>query len=277
LQVAEDRTAIREVFLSARIGLKQDYEFATPEQYLAYWKRFDDLLVEIRHDWISDYMSKAFEALESRIRPDLSDSDFEDALAPYRDDLIDAWAGTEEKPGPLSKIILAGMAAGNEAVERERSMKPTRAITLGIDWNLLNKEALDFVRTYLGGLIKRLDVTTREAARKAIQDWIVSGEPLEALRVAMRGVFTNRARADMIAKTEATRVYTQGAFRRFDDAACAKSNGRLSEMLMYVRFAVRCTIKRQLCRQGWYSAETGQHVTPPAHSRCRCFPKPVLT
>lgn len=272
---AADKAACRRVFALARSHLRQELQTATPEEYHAYWQRFDDLMAQVGDEWLNDYMARAFDALD--VTANTSDADIERALSGFRDELVSGWVGTTEEPGPLAQIMLAGMAAGNDALQRGRMPKPMRAAgDIGIDWSLLPHEALAFVRTYLFDLIRRLDTTTREATRKAITDWMHSGEPLPKLKDALRLVFHDRNRASVIAETEATRAYSEGAFQRFQDAGVQQVKWQT------VNDGHVCFVCADLHNQtasihdGWQSNVSGKIVRPPAHPRCRCFPKPVL-
>jgi SPP1 gp7 family putative phage head morphogenesis protein len=137
------------------------------------------------------------------------------------------------------------------------------------DWNVVNKDALHFARTYRYDLIKKITDTTRETVIRAITDWINEGSPLDALTARLEPIFGD-VRAEMIAITETTRAYAQGNQIAWESTGVVGS----------VRWQTAnddlvCPICGPL-----NNTEIGigdKDAMPPAHPRCRCWTKPVVS
>lgn len=287
-----DKATLNALFDEALDGLKKnslkamgfpvhdDSTSATPEEYQTYWQEFDRLQAEIGDDWLTAYMGRALNSLEDRLTANISDEDIQNALMTFRDELVSEWVGTKEAPGVLTRMILAGMAAGNHSLVNASSIinTPQGAFKafLGIDWGLLALDALRFARTYVYNLIFGIDATTLKLTREAITAWIASGESLDTLKVNLTAIFKDPVRAAMIAQTEATRIYAAGANLRWLQAG--------------VHLAVWKTVNDEnickICKglhnvigdfvAGWKSRKNDKYYKFPAHPRCRCFPKPLM-
>lgn len=272
-----DKSGIRSLFalanrhLTKKKDLTPEPQFATPEDYQAYWQRYDTLLAAVGNIWLTDYMAAVWKQLEPRITDASVEISINSLLAANHPALTESWVGTAETPGVLSQLMLAGMAAGDEALHRSIP-NPNKAVT--IDWSLVDADVLDYVRTYVDGLIRRLDDTTREAVRKALLKWIEAGQPLADLKEQLNAVFHNPVRAEIIAQTESTRAYAEGAFNRWERAGVTQAKWQT------VQDSDVCPICRGLhnvsgdFRTGWIYE--GNTYTPPAHSKCRCFARPVM-
>jgi HK97 family phage portal protein len=274
-----DYASIRTVFTMAQRMLKKkpvdEPEAAIPEQYDQYWQRYDQLLEAIGNAWITDYMAQAWNQIEAQVGEHYDEEQLDSALSANRQGLVDEWVGTPEKPGTLAKLVLAGMAAGSEALQRDIP-NPNKAAPVEVDWSLLDKQAYDFVQSYVFNLIKRLDDTTREQVRKTFAAWMSSGQPLSALKKELEKLFHDAARAENIAQTETTRAYAEGAFNRWEQAGVTEG------IWQTVRDQLVCEICGPLhgvvgnFREGWRHPRTGKLYKPPAHPRCRCFARPKV-
>ena len=262
---------------SLTVTLPDDSTSATPEEYQTYWQEYDKLQAQIGDDWLNHYMARALASIEDRLSQNLSDADIETALMTFRDELVGEWVGTVDAPGALSQMILAGMAAGNQSLVTGSAANPEGAKAfLGIDWGLLAQEALRFASSYVYDLIHGIDATTVRLTREAITDWIASGEPLDTLKVNLTAIFNDPVRAAAIAQTESTRVYAEGANLRWQQAGVTQS------LWKTVNDGHVCPICEGLHNAvgdftvGWVSSYDGGVYKPPAHVRCRCFPKPIV-
>lgn len=271
----KDTASIKAVFASEKAVLKKKplTAGATPEEYLAYWGDYDALMDDIGAEWLTGYMRETFSILSDKP----SAADIEKALETRVAALVEAWIGTLDAPGPLARVMLAGMGAGQAALERDRSIdpqKPIKAITLKVDWSLLSKEALEFVRAYAFDLIRGINQTTVQQVQAALDEWMQSGEPLSGLSERLERVFNNPVRAALIAQTETTRAYNRGAERRWEEAGVARA------LWQTVRDALVCPVCGALhgvigtLNDGWKSSKG--MIKPPAHPGCRCFARPVL-
>lgn len=268
---------IEDVFTDARgLLLRADIPepFVTPQQYTAYWGQFDSLMKEIGGDWLTDYSARVWKRIEA-LGVSVTPQAVERILAEMSDDLVQNWVGTSDQPGALTRLVLAGMAAGDQALQAGRNPAPSRAI-IEIDWNLLSQEALDYAREYAYDLIKGINQTTTASIRDAIAAWVKAGASQSELTKALSGIVQDPNRAALIAQTESTRVYNEGARKRWSAAGIERVRWQT------VQDANVCPICSGLhnqeggLREGVYSPRERAFLTPPAHPGCRCFTKPVI-
>ncbi len=266
-----DLVIIRKVAVSAKAISEQP-----PSAYQSYWRHYDDLQQELGTSWIADYMRRAYEALSGQINGDLPDHIINEALGNYREDLAAEWVGTADNPGPLTRLILGGMAAATEGVERQADMNPLKAgVELNVDWQLLSRQALDFAHQYMYDLIRGLDDTTREKVREAVTAWLESGAPLDDLKKSIEAIFHDSVRADMIAATESARAYNQGAQERWRSLDVLKMTWQTSndDLVCPICGPMQGAIGE--VGKGW-TATDGSLVNLPRHPRCRCFSRPMV-
>lgn len=268
------RPVIREIFSVARKALAQP-----PSVTLDYWAEYDRLMDSIGSVWLNDYMARALEALLPIEDEDQVGYNVQSALDSAHTPFSEALLGTDDSPGPLVKLIQAGMAAGQQAINHGSAANPKRPMlgkAIDVDWNLLAHEARDFAKTYLFNLIRNVDETTRKATQDAVTKWIESGEPLDSLRSALRDIFQNEARAALISQTESTRAFAEGSKERYRRAD-----------IQYVKWNTVnagdvCPVCEALGNeppapidQG-FKADSGDSF-PPNHPGCRCWLRPVLS
>lgn len=269
-----NRAAIRTIFAVARKAIQQP-----PADVLDYWKDYDDLMAELGHGWLTDYMAQAFAALQPRIGPGLTPLDVQEALNSFHDEFTAAWLGADDTPGPLTRLILAGMGAAQEAITRGSAANPQRPVQakagqLQIDWDLLAHEARSFARQYLYNLIRNIDDTTRQQVQDAIAKWLESGAPLDELQKTLQQIFNDPARARLIAQTETTRAYAEGSLERYRRAEVQHVKW------MAANDSHVCPICKDLIGttapigEGFKTSK-GAQVTPPAHPGCRCWLRPT--
>lgn len=119
-----------------------------------------------------------------------------------------------------------------------------KALGGGADWALVNAEATKWARTHAGEAITGIAKTTKESVRRAVTNWIESGQELPALTKALTGFPGSplgKSRAEMIGTTEVTTAY-----------------GEANEL---IRQSVG--LPPALYKE-------------PAHIRCRCWTRAVL-
>lgn len=285
LAKAADKAAVRRVFADAKATLKQDIPadvtaaVATPEEPLDYWRRYDELLAQLGDAWLSEYMARAYAALPTD--PNALDEPgvIEAALDALHDDLAAAWVGTDDAPGALTQLALAGMAAGNEVLLHDAQGAPDSAArkadvlqaALGVDWNLLPKEAIEFARRYFYDLIRGIDQTTVEQVRAAVAGWLETGGTDADLRAALESIFHDPRRAALIAQTESSRAYTQGALERYKRA-------EVKEVEFYTtRDSLVCPVCGPLHKtRAPIDVGFAGIGFPPLHPGCRCYTRGVI-
>jgi SPP1 gp7 family putative phage head morphogenesis protein len=165
----------------------------------------------------------------------------------------------------LSQVILEVYLTG---VDGGIDLLPPSLRVLA-DFDLINTNALEFARGYHYNKIRGITDTTRKQTQKAISDWIVSGAPLDALETALGGIY-GTSRAERIAATEATRVFSMGNQQAFE------STGLIDEVQwMTARDDLVCPICGEL--DGTTLGVGDIDAFPPAHISCRCWVQPILS
>jgi hypothetical protein len=182
----------------------------------------------------------------------------------------------------LMRVLLAGMENGAAGLPR--------GYDLLIDWDVINHDALDWMRRYNFNLIGGITETTARQTIKIIEEWTYSGQPLAALEARLATVF-GAARASRIAVTEVTRLYAEG------NMAAWRSTGVVSGKMWYTRVNEGvCPICKPLhgqivqldgefhhpnpavqskVRSGMKM--TGKFTAPPAHVNCYCWLQPFVS
>ena len=121
------------------------------------------------------------------------------------DDIIDG-ENDDEFMADIVKVIGLATTSGVNLFKE--------AITIGLDYTLINDKALDFARTYAYDLINKnkggIDATTRDSVSNAIQRFIdTPGQTLGDTMNQLSSSFSLE-RARMIAVTETTRAFAEG-------------------------------------------------------------------
>lgn len=279
-------TSTEEAFVKITAYAQDAVKTLIPETDEGYqfWKDHDKLTKEIGYAWLTDYMREVAKVIKPRLRPDITDREIQQVLNTNTRDLTRAWIGTPDKPGPMLKLALAGVTAGQHGLEggavnpkRPASGKSDDLVDLKVDWSLLNKEAYDFIKKYLPILIKNVNRETLNTIRKTIQDWTRSGASLKVLQSNIDDIFDDSDRAELIAQTESTRVFAQGAVTRYANAGITQVIFRTSNDSL----ADNCPICGRLNGQiadiniGFTGGYAGAYL-PPMHPGCRCAVKPYL-
>jgi len=161
-----------------------------------------------------------------------------------------AWAG--ETSGGVSDLLLEGVTQAE-------------ALGLGVDFELVNQQVLDYTRTYSSEWWGRMELSTREGLRTAIATNIETGAPLSSLRKGITPLFGAR-RAEMIASTEVTRLFAEGNRIAYRDAGVTEVEWR---SVMDERVCPECE-----AREG--NRYSVNDPGPPLHTRCRCWIAPVV-
>lgn len=277
-----DKTALKAIFDEASETLKKnlapppDY-FATPEEFVEYWGEYDSLMDKLGSDWLNLYMQPAFDKVVDYIGGMNAVDRLDNALEGLHNALAEQWLGTVENPGAVTQIILAGMGAANQAVLKNKPADPdkaVKAVTLNVDWNLLSKEAYEYAQVYTYNLIKNLDAETLKKVQAAVAQWIADGGSVDALRSLLEPIFKDTKRAALIAQTESTRIFNDGAQKRWANVGVVKMK------FLTVRDTHVCPTCKDLygqigvIGQGWVL--DGVTYTIPVHPGCRCFSRPVI-
>lgn len=272
LTTVSDRDSVRSIFAKARDALSSDDDKEDSRRAREYWRHYDDLLTEVGDTWLRDYMVAVGAALS--LTPDLlTDAAYvESVMASMRDDLIRSLVGTPGSPGPMTRLYLAGMAAGVGVLEEGRRGSPvsTKADpgTLTVDWDQWHEEAYSAALTASYGRITDIDKTTMESLQDTVSRWIASGESLSALTAGVDKVFHDEERSRLIAQTESTRMFSWGAVDAY------KKMGVRVVKFFTVRTGDVCPICEKLHGTELKITDTGSF--PPLHPGCRCYVRASL-
>lgn len=169
----------------------------------------------------------------------------------------------------LQNAITAALQAGVD-LGVSVAVKQFNNIGFGFDWTLSNQKAHDWVSTYSFELIKGIDETSQKRTQQALQRWINSGEPLQALTDSLGSIY-GPERAKMIAATETTRAYAQGNLIAYQDSGVVKK-----WQWQTARDERVCPMCGPLHGKEAPLGESFGGVSFPAHVKCRCWALPVV-
>lgn len=139
---------------------------------------------------------------------------------------------------------------------------------LGVDFVLANQGVLDYAQRYQDSWWGGLAATTRDDLRFAITDHIQSGEAMPDLISRLEPTF-GRARAELIASTEVTRLFAEGNRQGYAAAGIETVEWRT------VRDALVDDDCDALDEKRWPLGEEDE--VPPLHPRCRCWIAPITS
>lgn len=162
-------------------------------------------------------------------------------------------AATNLEENALYESVYTLVISGYMAGVQNSSQSVPYTLALDIDWQLIDQDAVQYAQQYTYDLIKQVSRTTKKGIGRAVEAYIKSGGTVEDLANDIRPLIANEPstviienlfgadRAEMIAVTEATRVYAEG-----------KINGYMVLGL----------------------ADYPPEIKPPLHVRCRCDVRP---
>lgn len=205
-------------------------------------------------------IKKAFaDMLDTLVPPDQTDPN-EVAARIQRN-----YRASQELQNAITAALQAGVDLGVSVAVKQFSN-----IGFGFDWTLSNQKAHDWVSTYSFELIKGIDETSRTRTQQALQRWINSGEPLQALTDSLSSIY-GPVRAEMIAATETTRAYAQGNLIAYQDSGVVKK-----WQWQTARDERVCPVCGPLHGKEAPLGESFDGVSFPAHVKCRCWALPVV-
>ena len=128
------------------------------------------------------------------------------------DEILRIFDDTPELRTAIERVLLDGGAEGIMAGETQLG-----GMGISIDWEMVNIAARDWARAYSYELVKGINSTTRKLLQTEVPRWIESGEPLSVLKRDLEPYFGQK-RAGLIATTETTRTFQQGAVQTYRDS-----------------------------------------------------------
>lgn len=165
----------------------------------------------------------------------------------------------------LAEIIIGALLAG---VEGGAQLLPANARVL-VDFDMVNTSVINYAKTYRYELIKGITDTTRKQVQQLVSDWAGSGAPLGVLETQLGPIFGD-SRAERIASTEATRIFSEGNREAFE------STGMVDEVeIQTAEDDIVCEICGPLA--GTHIGVEDHDAFPPFHVSCRCWTIPVLS
>jgi SPP1 gp7 family putative phage head morphogenesis protein len=226
-------------------------------------------------------------ALQDTLRDTVVDAgrrvDMDDLLAQIQEILAGAESldaeGFEEIAALLAEAhatellrIIPELAEMSQEGVRVGAAAFTAAVNIELDWTLSNAAAARWAREYGYELIGGLENTTRERIAAEMGAWVEAQEDFRDLRQRLAALVEDRARAELIASTEATRVYAEG-----NRTAWRQASEELGATFMQVWNTAQDDLVCPIC--GPLNGKTapldgefdGGIEAPPAHPRCRCW------
>jgi len=159
---------------------------------------------------------------------------------------------------------------------------------VGIDWNLVNEDAVAWARKHAVQVSEQITGTTEkryvelsQEVSDQIADWIQEGDPLPKLTKALAEKMPAE-RAEMVASTEVTRAYAESnmeVWKASGEVEGSEWRTAMDEIVCPI-CGSDTGLEGQRAKLGETfvnRAGTDSGITnPPAHVRCRCWIVPVL-
>lgn len=279
--------SIATVFDRAREALKADHpDFATPEEFERYWRGIGGL-----YSSLARVFTASFPDLRKQLAAAVREGTVQETLTAWSEARMHDLVGTVDDPGVLTRIYLAGAARGSNLLENARlSANPQKAVSLEVDWTVINTNAVDWARQYAAQLVRGINDTTQAMLQEKTAAWLEAGNSLADLAKAIEGDLhgldippgwspdkiawaTSPERAALIAQTGSTNAYHQGVTERWKQAGVTHMRWRTQNDRLV------CPICRGLNnRTGTLTLGIrwqGKYYRPAAHPGCRCFVAPV--
>jgi hypothetical protein len=153
-------------------------------------------------------------------------------------------------------------------------------LPVGVDWAIINQRAAEWAKRHSYDLITGLTDNSRAVVQQAITNFFEQQMTRGDLETLIGRAF-GPVRAEMIAVTEVTRAATEAEIQIGEELA---KEGILMTAKWYTRndeIVAECPVCYPLNERPadgytglrtpyWNSPTTNDHITPPAHPRCRC-------
>lgn len=219
------------------------------------------------------------------ITPDVAVGRYRDASSLLRDALV----------AMLTDGVLLGTQVGGQQVEYILGVR--KATILGVDWDLINQDALAWVLSnpsqlgqgfgngYANAVLSAMNTTSEQQLTTLVGEWIRNGLTYRSLIDQMERTVFSRQRAEMVAQTELTRAYAMGnliSWRRSniiqetrwrtanDERRCQTCLALDGQVVSVTGGDFSSVLPDELERV------RGTFQMPPAHVRCRCIILPVV-
>lgn len=209
------------------------------------------------------------------ITPDIAIRRYREASTLLRDALV----------AMLTDGVLLGAQVGGQQVEYMLGVRKAEAMIVGVDWDLINQDALGWVLNnpsqlgqgfgdgYANAVLAAMNTTSERQLNTLVGEWIRNGLTYNNLIDQLTQTVFSRRRAEMVAVTEITRSFFEGsrsAWRRSGVPLRMRWNTANDEYVCKTCFPRNRMITEL--------DGTWDGLTLPAHVLCRCFasPTPIL-
>lgn len=182
--------------------------------------------------------------------------------------------------------LMAGFGVkGGQAAPTVADLAANETVRLrtAVDWDLVNEQVVDYARTYTGTLAKGLNETTKQRLGEAIADWAETDEGLPGLTARLEKFIPTELpsgkviadRAELVASTEATRVFAEGNVAAWEVQGIDKRrwNTAHDEIVCFICGALDGQVR---ALDESFDADGVPIDGPAAHPRCRCWLTPVV-
>jgi phage portal protein BeeE len=278
---------VKAIFSGVEATFKQlDPDLATPEEFEDYWQGFDTAYDEIQ-SLFADYFATLPSHMANTVRNGTPLITLDDA------GLVELLMGTPDAPGPLMVSFLAGSARGNDLYNRATT-KAMKQGGVGVAWDILSQEAIDYARNYAFGMVQGINATTQKIYQDAMATWLQDGGTLTDLADLIEGQLpatippnwtggklawaTSPERAYLIAQQETAVAYQQGVTQRWSQLGVNKARFRTANDARVCLEICKPlnNAEGELINGQYVWVLNGQQYTIPAHIGCRCFAAVIL-
>lgn len=176
----------------------------------------------------------------------------------------DEWLDAE---GLLEEVVGAQEDAAKRGVRAAGVV-----LDMALAWDLVQEEVLQWAREYSGALITKVTDDVREKVREIVVDGLVNGDPWNEVQKRIMEKGFPEYRAEMIARTEVIRAFTQGAVAGYKASGVVVGLRWLDGQPGACRLCSALDGKVVKIGEGFYAGGDG---LPPRHPNCRCAVAPV--
>ena len=158
-----------------------------------------------------------------------------------------------------------------EDVYVQSSLELMNSQPIGVDWAVVNQNAVNWARDYTFPLVQGINDHSRTALQSTVGAYYERGQTTGELVNRLSGIF-GPTRAEMIAVTEITRAASEG------ERAMVRELNKQGVQMVPIWQTNNDSLVCPIC-----GPRHGQEITdgiyPPSHPRCRCwvnheYPKP---
>lgn len=168
----------------------------------------------------------------------------------------------------LLELLTGAASTGTEFAIAELEDR----VAAGFAWDQAHRQAMDWAQAYQFNLVSQIDASTQRFLSAQVTEWMESGEPLGELASRLSWAF-GPERAEVIAQTEATRGFAQGALASY------RTSGVVGAVEWYTvaddRVCPICGPLNGMTSDLQYP-DFGGLDGPPAHPKCRCRLAPIV-